>query len=272
LESQTYLTLKEASEYLGIDSMQLSLLISEGKLCVGLYAKNWHGIAIPNPQTVKGKLVIHPYNVSSSGEREFLVEYININDVAKRRFFVQECEVSQFWFLDSDCAISIINSTKPKQSDIVFLKPFDEIALKNAEPKKFPFDNFMVELSKTYIELEIQQQDLRMLKSDLDLINTSNKVSKVEEVDCVTSFNIPDTPDEMAILMEERYFEYLKENSDNTPTPKVFWGYMKSKSKPSDNVHYNKEFDCFRLDGVNEKRDKVAYKAYQKRYASYRKP
>lgn len=271
MEAQSYLTLAQASEYLSVDPIQLSLWVSENKLQVGLIAKNWKGIAIPNPKATTGNLKILEVNATTSGQIQYLLTYKRNKDSKIIEQKVVECEVSQFWYLDSDSANSIINSTIAPKSDIIFLKPFDEIKLRKLQPEKFPFDNCLIELSKTYIELEIQQQDLRMLKSDLDLINTKNIVNRVE-VDCETFFNIPDTPDEMAILMEERYFEYLKENSGNTPTPKVFWGYMKSKSKPTDNVPYNKEFDCFRLDGVNEKRDKVAYKAYQKRYASYRKP
>lgn len=251
MEAQPYLTIEEAREYLNVDSIQLRLLISESKLRVGLYAKNWIGIAIPNLETIYGKLAIHPYKISPSGVRKFLLEYTNKNEMAKQTSVVQECEVCKFWFLDNDSACSIMNSTKPMKTDIVYLKPFDGKALKKDEPEKFPFDDFMVELSKTYIELEIQQDELYFIKSDLDAYidepfkerdKTSLSNSKQTFHFIITTYR----PTYAAKAMKNT-FDLFEEENGYSPTKDELWTALSKADLRNYDLRYIAEKNHFKV-------------------------
>jgi hypothetical protein len=275
LEGQSYLTIEEAKEYLNVDSIQLRVLISESKLRVGLYAKNWIGVAIPNIEKIYGKLAIHPYKISPSGERTFLLEYTNKNEVAKRTSLVQECEVCKFWFLDNDSANSIIYSTKPMKTDIVYLKPFDGKTLKKNEPEKFPFDDFMVELSKTYIELEIQQEELYFIKSDLDAysdepLKDKNKTS-LSNSKPTFPFIIPSyRPIYTAKAMQETFQAFVNENQ-YSPTKDELWTALTKAELRNYDMLYVEEDNHFKItkDVTKDRRFftravfDIAYKRYK---------
>lgn len=268
MEIQSYLSIRNAAEYLDIDLMQLKLLIADGELHVGLYAKNWVGVAIPNPKTLKDKPDIQVSNITPKGKQIYLLKYAPKTRTRIMRKEVLEYEARKFWYLDSDSASLIINSIRPRKSDTVSLKSPNGDELKHTNPEQFPFDEVLLETCKSYRQLGIRKLHLRLLKTDLDLIAAKIKAEKEKILPSLlmTQFNIPYEKEVIARSMKAAFYTYIKCNLE-TPDSESLWQFM--VQEPAKSIHYDSVEKRLVFADSHGKREGVKFKAFDYRFSTY---
>ena len=272
LEIESYLSLEDACKYLDVDDTQLNLWISEKKLPVGLIARNWLGVAIPNPQETAGQLKIAEINKTDKDETQYLIIYDRAIDSHRIEQKVIECDVTQFWYLDGDSANSIVNTTSPRQRDIVFLRPVNAATLRAEQPEKFPFDSYLVELSQTYLELGIKKSDLRVLKSDLSLFKASlDNGEDASPNDTVHRFKKPKLQDEIFKVMEIYFDSFIEKNPSHLIDCRQLWSFMVENS-PNQYFEHYPESNELRFKNTTGKKDTINLRSFCRRFDEYYTP
>lgn len=263
-----YLSYQEALEYLRITPAKLNIYISTDEIGVGLMAKNWKGIAIPEPNQIKNDLKISlPQKANSENEKEFKITFTPKQRKRKLSQTVVECTTSQFWYLDNDTASLILNSI-PSDTGCIFLRAYAPESLNKLSPEKFPFNKFLVLVEKNYEELNLSISDIYFIKADLESLKMKLSNYNETRVSNDFKFTLPTNHDEIAKIIQEYYEYHLEIEPNRVPTYREVFSLL-AKNVTDETFYHDTSSNVIVFENVSGKRNRLSPRSLRRRLKEY---